>query len=260
MNKKFIQYLIAVLLLCWLTFPALAHKATNIHQQEHIFAHKMITKYHFKRSYMARLLARIKFIPEVIQRIEQPYEEKPWYIYRKNFLSNTRARYGAIFWLHHAKDLKRAEKIYGVPPEIIVAIIGVESFYGQGEGNYPVLGSLATLAFKYPPRADFFQSELAQYLILTKSQHLNPYKILGSYAGAMGYPQFMPSSYRYYAVDFSGTHKKDYDKGNDIKFQFNTLLTNFNFVFMLSFLIQIININDETLSDYICRLIVYGTL
>jgi membrane-bound lytic murein transglycosylase B len=111
---------------------------------------------------------------------------------------------GVAFWQEHQVALARAEKEYGVPPEIIVSIIGVETNYGRNTGNWYVMDALTTLAFDYPPRGPFFRSELVNYLILTREQKHNPAEFKGSYAGAMGYGQFMPSSYRNFAVDFDG--------------------------------------------------------
>jgi membrane-bound lytic murein transglycosylase B len=169
----------------------------------------MVMEYHFNKNYISQLITKVQFMPEVIQHVQKPYEEQPWYIYRKLFVTDERAVTGNKYWQLHRKTLARAEKIYGVPAAIIVAIISLESDYGHEQGSYPTLNALVTLAFNYPPRADFFQSELVQFLLLAEELKLDPLKLYGSYAGAMGYPQFMPSSYRFYAVDFSNNHKKD---------------------------------------------------
>jgi len=184
-------------------------KSTYSSDKEQQFINKMVMEYHFNKNYISQLISNVQFAPEVIQHVQKPYEEQPWYIYRKLFVSDERAKTGNNYWKLHSKTLARAEKIYGVPPAIIVAIIGIESNYGQQQGSYPIFSTLATLAFDYPPRAAFFQSELTQFLLLTEELKFNPLKLYGSYAGAMGYPQFMPSSYRFYAVDFSDNHKKD---------------------------------------------------
>ncbi|MBN2689676.1 MAG: lytic murein transglycosylase B [Gammaproteobacteria bacterium] len=169
----------------------------------------MVKTYHFDRVKISELIDHIKFLPLVIHKITQPYENNPWYIYRRIFVNDKRARAGAIFWLHHKEALSRAQKEYGIPANIIVAIIGVESYYGTRQGKISVLNSLGTLAFYYPPRADFFRMELAQYLIMTKKLHTNPHYFKGSYAGAIGWPQFMPSSYLKYAVDFDHNTRID---------------------------------------------------
>ena len=111
---------------------------------------------------------------------------------------------GVKFWQENRENLKRAEKEFGVPAEIIVSIIGIETNYGRNTGNYNVIDALTTLAFDYPPRAPFFRSELENYFLLVREQKHNPIEFKGSYAGAMGYGQFMPSSYRKWAVDYNG--------------------------------------------------------
>ncbi len=116
---------------------------------------------------------------------------------------------GLEFWRANSEALARAEKQYSVPANIIVAIIGVETLYGKHQGNYRVLDALSTLAFNYPKRSAFFTKELSEYLLLCREQHVPPTQYLGSYAGAIGKPQFMPSSYRYYAADFNGHAKID---------------------------------------------------
>jgi membrane-bound lytic murein transglycosylase B len=141
--------------------------------------------------------------------MSHPAEAKPWYEYRKIFLTEGRADAGVAFWREHVVALERAASEYGVDPEIIVAIIGVETFYGQRTGKYRVINALATLGFDYPPRAVFFRKELAQYLLLARDEGWDMLDPLGSYAGAMGMGQFIPSSYRMYAVDFSGDGKRD---------------------------------------------------
>ena len=113
------------------------------------------------------------------------------------------------FWNDNALTLKKASEKYGVPPEIIVAIIGVETRYGQHKGRFPVIDSLSTLAFAYPPRSRFFRSELKEFLLMAREEKINPLKQLGSYAGAMGLPQFIASSFRSYAVDFDGDGSRD---------------------------------------------------
>ncbi len=185
-------------------------EAGNVYQkEEQQFISKMQQQYHYDPAKAAELIYNIKFLPDVIKHMQQPYEAKPWYVYRKYFVTQKRIDEGVKYAKQNQAALIRAEQQYGVPKKIIVAIIGVETLYGEYEGDYPVLNALATLAFAYPPRAKFFRSELAQYLLLTKELHLNPRKVKGSYAGAMGMPQFMPSSYRHYAVDFSGNKRKD---------------------------------------------------
>jgi membrane-bound lytic murein transglycosylase B len=145
----------------------------------------------------------------IIDAISSPAEAKPWYQYRKIFLTESRIQGGAEFWTKHADTLELAAQEFGVSPEIIVAVIGVETYYGRRTGSYRVLNALATLGFDYPPRARFFRKELAQYLLLARDEEWDMMDPKGSYAGAMGMGQFIPSSYRAYAVDFSGDGKRD---------------------------------------------------
>lgn len=145
-------------------------------------------------------LARIQ--PPIIEAISRPAERvRPWHEYRKIFMTEERIAAGAGFWREHRVQLERIAADTGVPPEILVGIIGVETFYGRITGRYRVLDALATLAFEYPPRSAFFSRELEQFLLLAREQGLEIETPVGSYAGAMGMPQFIPSSYRAYAVD-----------------------------------------------------------
>lgn len=149
-----------------------------------------------------RLLAKAEPQPRIIELISKPAEKvSPWYEYRRNFLTEQRIAEGARFMLEHRARLEKARRETGVAPEYVVAIIGVETFYGRITGKYRVLDALSTLAFDYPPRADYFKGELAQFIALSNEEQVDPLTALGSYAGAMGAGQFMPSSYRRYAVD-----------------------------------------------------------
>ncbi len=169
----------------------------------------LVKRYDFKKADLVKLFNKVKINPKVLANITAPFEGQPWYQYRAYFLSSKRIQQGAAYWRKHKASLAKAEKKYGVPAEMIVAILGVETLYGTHQGAYPVLDSLATLAFDYPPRSRFFRKELTQYLLLSREQKFDPTKLKGSYAGAIGQPQFMPSSYRYYAVDSTGNGHKD---------------------------------------------------
>ena len=136
---------------------------------------------------------------EVLDTISRPWEAKPWYRYRPLFITPERIRDGVDFWQRHAATLARAEQTYQVPASLIVAIIGIETFYGRQMGRHPVLDSLYTLGFHYPERADFFAKEFAQLVLLAREEKWPLTRLKGSYAGAMGMGQFMPSSYRHYA-------------------------------------------------------------
>ena len=173
------------------------------------FIDEMVDRHHFRRDELERLFARADFKPQIIEAISRPATIKPWLEYRAAFVNDYRIEHGLTFWKKYRRTLSRAERIYGVPQEIIVALIGVETLYGQQMGNYRTIDALTTLAFYYPRRADFFRDELENYLLLAREQQLDLLGVRGSYAGAMGIPQFMPSSYRKYAVDFNGNLKKD---------------------------------------------------
>lgn len=157
-----------------------------------------------------RLLAQAEPQPKIIEAMTKPAEKvSPWYEYRARFLTEQRVAEGTQFMIEHRARLEKAHKDTGVNPEYIVAIIGVETFYGRITGKYRVLDALSTLAFDYPARGAFFRDELAQFILLTREEAVDPLTALGSYAGAMGAPQFMPSSYRRYAVDGSGDKQRN---------------------------------------------------
>lgn len=173
------------------------------------FINTMVRQYGFNRQYMNRIMNQVQLQPRIIESMERPYEKKNWDVYRNLFLTEKRLHGGLRFWHENRDALARAEKKYGVPAHVIVAIIGVETQYGENTGNYRVLDALSTLAFNYPKRSEFFTKELREYFLLCRELKTSPTSMLGSYAGAIGLPQFMPSSYRYYAVDFSGNGKRD---------------------------------------------------
>lgn len=154
-------------------------------------------------------LAKAKFNQTILDTISRPWEAKPWYQYYPIFLTEKRLQAGLEFWQKYEKTIDKAAKVYGVDPQIIVAIIGIETFYGHYMGTYPVLDAVYTLGFYYPPRADFFRSELGNLQSLIKEENLPLMELKGSYAGAMGYGQFISSSYRHYAVDFDGDGQRD---------------------------------------------------
>lgn len=173
------------------------------------FIDQMSSAHGFDRAALAALFGRASRLDSVLAAISRPAEYKPWYAYRPIFLTRERVDGGVAFWREHASTLAAAANASGVPAEIIVAIIGVETFYGRNTGSYRVLDALATLAFHYPKRAPFFRSELENFLLLTRDEGVDPTTPTGSYAGAMGLPQFMPSSFRNYAVDFDEDGRRD---------------------------------------------------
>jgi membrane-bound lytic murein transglycosylase B len=156
------------------------------------------------------ILASAEIQPPILEAMERPAEKvKPWYEYRQIFLTDQRIAEGVEFWRNHRDLLDDISSQTGVPPEIIVGILGVETFYGRITGRYRVIDALSTLAFEYPPRSRFFTGELEQFLLLVREQGIDPLTATGSYAGAMGGPQFISSSYRAYAVDTSGDGRVD---------------------------------------------------
>jgi membrane-bound lytic murein transglycosylase B len=168
--------------------------------------------------WLKNTLSQAKRLPSVERFVLPPSSPtaKNWAVYRARFIEPTRIQAGARFWQTHRSALERAEREYGVPASLIVGIIGVETLYGQNTGNFRILDALATLTFHFPsahPRASarqaFFQSELEQFLLLTSRSGADPLAIRGSYAGAMGLPQFMPSSWTKFAVDFDGDGRID---------------------------------------------------
>jgi len=179
------------------------------------FINEMVAKHQFKREELIHVFHEAQYRQDVIDAMNTPSTLKPWLDYRAAFVNQKRISGGMKFWLKHADALERAEKLYGVPQEIIIAIIGVETLYGRNAGNYRTLDALTTLTFDYPRRVEFFRNELEQYLLLAREQSFDMLSIRASYAGALGIPQFMPSSYRKNAVDFDGDGKIDLINGAD---------------------------------------------
>lgn len=177
----------------------------SAHPEAKSFIKDMVTKHDFSEKEVKRILAGAQKRQGILDAMSRPAEKtRTWKEYRPIFIQPLRVNGGVTFWKENQEALERAERMFGVPAEMIVAIIGVETNYGRNTGSYHVLDALTTLAFDYPPRAPFFRSELENYLILTREHNQDPFKFKGSYAGAMGYGQFMPSSYRNYAIDFTG--------------------------------------------------------
>ncbi|MDR3213680.1 MAG: lytic murein transglycosylase B [Azoarcus sp.] len=159
-------------------------------------------------------LSRANHNPRVIELITPPTTRgaRSWRRYRSRFLDRLHIDAGLQAWAQYEDTLRRAEKEYGVPPEIVLAILGVETIYGRNTGNFETLSALATLAFDYPPRAELFRGELEALFLLAREQKRDPASFTGSYAGALGWPQFLPSSVRRFAVDFDGDGHIDFDR------------------------------------------------
>lgn len=197
--------LVRIVLICsFLMTVACANRS-----EESAFIDTMVAKHRFSQHELEVLFDQVKINDDVLKKIAAPAEALPWYKYRKIFLTDSRIEEGAAFWRQHAETLKHVSEQYGVPPEIIVAILGVETLYGRRSGSYRVIDALSTLAFAYPPRSRFFTGELEQFLLLCREEKVDPLQPAGSYAGAMGMPQFMPSSFRSFAVDFDRDGNRD---------------------------------------------------
>jgi len=204
------------LLLCVIQLTSA--KASELNQTEvQKLIDEMVAEHGFSAQELTPIFSKAKHLGRVIKAMSRPAEKaKPWYEYRKHFIGQTRNSSGVKFWQKHETTLKRATAEYGVPAEIFVGSIGVETSYVSFTGKDRVIDALATLAFHYPEsrknraaRMAFFRSQLKDFLILAREQSVDPLSLTGSYAGAMGIPQFMPESYRKYAVDFNGDGRVD---------------------------------------------------
>ncbi|TXG98918.1 MAG: lytic murein transglycosylase B [Rhodocyclaceae bacterium] len=175
------------------------------------FARDLEQRHGFQADELISQFAQTRPNATILKLIKPPASplQRSWERYRPRFLNDRRIERGVQFWQENAGQLAKASALYGVPEEIIVAIIGVETEYGRNMGGFRVFEALATLAFKYPPRAEFFRTELEQFLLLARENNLDPLAVKGSFAGAIGIPQFMPGSQRRYAVDFDGDQRVD---------------------------------------------------
>jgi len=179
-------------------------------QAQQAFVDRIVSEHGFQRSEVLEILEQASIDSRVLEAIARPVERVvPWYEYREIFLNQARIDAGVQFWQRNASYVNAATQRHGVEAEILVAIIGIESLFGQRMGRYRVLDSLSTLAFAYPPRAAFFASELESFLLLTREESHDILQALGSYAGAMGAGQFIPSSFRAYAIDANGDGRRD---------------------------------------------------
>ncbi len=198
-----VRALLASTLMALLTTAASADDRT-------IFINEMTTQYGFEADFVSEVIGNAETKQSIIDAMSRPAEKvKPWYEYRDIFITDQRINEGVDFWALREETLQQASERTGVPMRMIAGIIGVETYYGRITGNYRVVDALSTLAFDYPPRATFFRNELKEYFLLTREEQLPIEAIEGSYAGAMGPPQFIPSSYRAYAVDGDGDGRRD---------------------------------------------------
>ena len=177
----------------------------------HRFIAEMVERHGFVERELRKLFSQARYQPAIIRAMTPPAEApvKSWQAYRALFVSRERIDAGARFRERYDGALARAAQEFGVPAEIIVAIIGVESVYGRNMGDYRMIDALATLAFDFPPRSEFFRSELESFLLYARESGIDVFAAQGSYAGAFGIPQFMPGSYRRYAVDYDGDGRRD---------------------------------------------------
>ena len=202
--------LLLILLFSFISLTACAAKPPVKPSIYADFIEKMVTEHQFNREELKALLNKAVVKESILKAMSSPAEKRlQWHSYRKIFLKPNRINGGIQFWQENKALLDVASKKYGVPAEIIVAIIGVETRYGGNTGSYKVLDALTTLGFHFPKRANFFKSELEHFLLLCREEGFDPYEPKGSYAGAMGKSQFISSSYRAYAVDGDGDNKRD---------------------------------------------------
>ncbi|HEY3486652.1 MAG TPA: lytic murein transglycosylase B [Gammaproteobacteria bacterium] len=208
----------ACLLLLWPDASFGRHKIYSDREDVRSFVDELVEKHRFNRAELLGLFRRVQRQQKVLDAVEKPAERVlTWSQYRPIFVTPDRTEGGVAFWRQNAKLLRQAEKTYGVPAEIIVAIVGVETRYGKQTGRFLVFDSLTTLGFDTTERRQFFRTELENFLILARDQRLDPLAVRGSYAGAMGMPQFIPSSYRQYAVDFNQDGRLDlWDSPGDV--------------------------------------------
>ena len=201
---------IALLGAQWAALSSAAAASYGDRADVQAFIDEMVSEQNYDRKALVRAFAAARYQPRIVEAMQRPLLEPPkWYEYAPPLVSQRRVEGGLAYWNAHAEELARAEERFGVPPEIIVAIIGIETTYGRNTGNHRALDALATLAFDYPRRAAFFRGELKQFLLLAREQNVDPAIPKGSFAGALGVPQFMPGSYREFAIDFDGDGRVD---------------------------------------------------
>ncbi|MGH8130007.1 MAG: lytic murein transglycosylase B [Steroidobacteraceae bacterium] len=205
---RMLRALFPALILAAGALPAAAFDGTR--EDVRAFAEEMRRKHDFDSAWLDGVIADAASQPRIIELMSRPAESVMlWHEYRDHFLSAERIAAGVEFWIEHRAELAAIEDSTGVAAHVIVGILGAETFFGRITGRFRVVDALATLAFDYPPRGNYFRQELEQFLLLARDEDLDVKAVLGSYAGAMGSAQFMPRSYRAYAVDGDGDEKKD---------------------------------------------------
>jgi len=203
------KIVIRLVLCCGLIISSNVSAAVEETELFNSFIDKMVEQHQFDKAELKALFQSVDIKEKIIATMQRPAEGLPWHKYRKIFMTDKRVKGGVKFWQENQAALTAVEEKYGVPAQIIIAIIGVETQYGGNTGYHRVIDALSTLGFSYPKRSKFFLSELENFLILCREEKMNPLEPTGSYAGAMGIPQFMPSSYRAYAADFEADGKRD---------------------------------------------------
>ncbi|MGD2117820.1 MAG: lytic murein transglycosylase B [Chromatiales bacterium] len=198
--------------------PLTGHSNAAREQLKADFINRMVSQHQYPRSQLEQIFRQVKYVPELIPKMQNaPERTWTWGKYRSKLISNLRIRQGVEYWQRHADELQRAEQHFGVPAQVIIAILGIETSYGKNSGDYRVADSLYTLGFYHPRRGPFFRSELEHLLLFSRARQQDPLLLTGSRAGAMGQGQFMPSSYRAYAVDFNQDGRIDiWDTPSDV--------------------------------------------
>ena len=223
-------YCLLIILICTNIFAQSSTKEAHWIQLPKIqqYIAKQVSHGKFSHHELSLYLSQATIQPSIIKKINHPYEDSSWKVYQKHFLTTNRISKGKVFLTKHKDAFKKAENKYKVPANMIPAILGIESNYGIVQSHYQTLDALATLAFYYPKRSKFFQYELAQYLILVKKYHWPPLQHGSSYAGAMGMPQFMPSSYLQYAISSNKNKTPDlFNNTNDAIYSIANYLNHF---------------------------------
>lgn len=192
---------------CWA--DGLSSSRLSEREDVRAFIQTMVQKHDLDQQKLVDLFDATNLRPSIVDALDRPATSRAWYQFSPGFLSSAKVGAGVAFWRQQQPWLEKARKKYGVPEEIVLAIIGIESSYGKNLGRFRAMDALTTIAFDYPRRAEYFRQELEQFLLLTQEENVDPLSLYSSYAGAMGWPQFMPSSFRSYAVDFNEDGERD---------------------------------------------------
>ena len=211
-KNRFFHFHYLVLVLCFSVFTTFGDaQAVDFNEFPEVndLIDEIVDVHGLSRNRVTAIVTDANYQDSIIRAITRPAEKMPWYRYRPIFISKSSIDRGVKFWNRHEDILKRAEDEFGVDASIIVAIIGIETRYGTYMGKHRIIDSLLTLTLGYPRRSEFFKKEFIEFLKLSEEEKLDPFTAKGSYAGAMGIPQFISSSYRHYAVDFNANGQKD---------------------------------------------------